>query len=153
MRVWSKDLDTLSVLMQILGLIVDCAKFVAVIIFILTVLACVKFLCLKWRGLAPSVAATAFIISMVGKSLMDAVGVFSLLWARLCSTVSLFTGGMYAMIVVFTVLLCVAILQKLEATKSPLISTSGVGRDPQRHAALAFHLSNSYLATTPVLLS
>lgn len=146
-------MDTLSVLMQILGMIVDCAKVVAVIILILTGLACVKFLCLKWRGLAPSVAATAFIISLVGKNLMDAVGVFSYMWAKLSSMVSLFTGGMYAMIVVFAVLLCVAILQKLEATKIPLISSSGMGRDPLRRAAFAFHLSNSYLATTPVLLS
>lgn len=146
-------MDSLSFLMQILGVIVDCAKVVAVIVAFVALFALIKYFCMKWRGLLPSVVATVFVISFVGKYLADAVGVFSILWSRLRLTVSFISGGMYVMLVVFTVLLCAEIIKGLTATRRAILRPNDENMNTYGRSLPLFGISNSFLSTTPVLLS
>jgi hypothetical protein len=140
-------------MMYILGVIVDCAKLVAVIIAFLTVLAFIKFFSMKCRGLLPSVAATAFVFSIVSANLADMLGVFSLIWAKLSSVLTLFSGGVTVLFVLFAILLCCAIYKKLDITKYSSVGSYKFKCKQGGASSDEGSLSNSYLAITPVLLS
>ena len=146
-------LDTLSIMMYILGLIVDCAKVVAVIVAFLTVFGFIKYFSMRCHGLLPSVAATAFVFSLVTSNLAEMFGVVLLLWAKLSAVFSLFSGGFTVLFVLFAILLCCAIYTKLDVTKFSSVGISKYKCKTGKSATVERSLSNSFLAITPVLLS
>ena len=146
-------MDTLSLLMYILGVIVDCAKALAVIVAILSCVALAKYMSLKGLGLLPSVEATAFVISMVSADIAMAFGLAVFLWLRCISALSILSDGVTYLFVMFTIVLCCAIVLRLATVKRESLGLFKCNRNARKMSTAACNLSNSYLAITPVLLS
>ena len=151
-RIWGL-MDTLSILMYILGVIVDCAKAAMVIVAILSCVALIKYLSLKGLGLLPSVEATAFVLSMVSADIAAAVGFGVFLWLRCLSALSILSGGFTYLFVLFAIVLCCAIAMRFAPVKLKSIGLFKCNRNTRKISTAACNLSNSYLAITPVLLS
>lgn len=146
-------MDTLSLLMSILGVIIACAKAAAVVVAFLAFVAFIKYLSLKGLGLLPSVEATAFVMSMVSADIAAAVGFGVFLWLRCLSALSILSDGVTFIFVLFAIVLCYAIAMRFEFVKLGSVGLFKCNRNARKISAAACNLSNSYLAITPVLLS
>ena len=146
-------MDTLSLLMYILGVIVDCAKALAVIVAVLSGIAVIKYLSMKGSVLLPSVEATAFVLSIVSANLAGAFGFCIFLWLRLISVFSIFSDGVTYLFVLFAIVLCHAIAMRLDLFKHESVGLFKCNRNTRKMSTAACNLSNSYLSITPVLLS
>lgn len=137
--------------MQILGVFINCAKIVAAVVIVTLLMAAFKYLYMRFRGLLPTVEATAFIFSVAGANLACYWSVCLILWLRLAYCFSSFYGQVTMFIVLFVAVLCGAIAGRLEISKRNIFIN--IGLNNKRVGADARNMSNSYLAITPVLLS
>lgn len=140
-------------MMQLLRLLVGCAKLVAAIVLLISGLGLIRFVSLKCRGLLPSVAATAFVISIITANIKELYGIFALFVVRLASLIYSFSGGITHLIFVFAILLCCAIATRLVLSERRLSDLIKKLRKTDGPLRTQCGLSNSYLAITPVLLS
>ncbi|MCM1306060.1 MAG: hypothetical protein NC037_04365 [Bacteroides sp.] len=146
-------MDTLSLLTQILEVIVECAKVVAIIVAILFGVAFLKYLSLRGSVLLPSVKATAFVLSVVSANVAAAMSFCAFLWLRFITVFSSFSGGVTLLFVLFAIVLCYEIAMRLDLYKRGSIELFKCNPDTKKLSTAACNLSNSYLAITPVLLS
>lgn len=146
-------MDTLSILLQILGIIVNGAKVVGVLILFAILLAVCKYTALRFKGLLPAVAMTAFVFSILSANIEQVYGVTAILWLRLSNIIYTFSDSVTLVIVLFAVLLCCAIATRLEVLSHSTFKLLKIKRNEKEASVDACNMSNSYLATTPVLLS
>jgi len=139
--------------MRILGVIVEGAKTVAVIVLLTAVFAFFKYIYLRFRGLLPSVAATVFVISIIQANFNQFFDFCALMWSRFVSILRSFSGDITRFLTVFAVTLCCAIAKKLDISVRRLFEMLKTKCKAKRARMGACNLSNSYLAITPVLLS
>lgn len=145
--------DTLSILMQILGIIINGAKIVGVLILFAILLAVLKYFALRFKGFLPTVAMTAFVLSILSANIEQVYGVAAILWLRLSSIIYSFSDSVTFIILLFAILLCCAIATRLEVLSHSTFKLFKIKRNKQEASVDACNMSNSYLATTPVLLS
>lgn len=139
--------------MKILQVFISCAKIVAVAIVCVVFFALAKYLLLKFRGHAPAVAVTAFVVSAVTVAFEQYIDFVNLVWIKFLSVCSQFSDGVTLVFLLFAIMLCLAIAARLD-----ILSKNSFYAVKIRHRAKATridacNLSNSYLAITPVLLS
>ena len=151
--VWRQSVDTLSMLLQILGIIVNCAKIVAVLVLFTIVLAALRYVCLRFQGLLPTVAMTAFVFYILSVNIAQVCDFTAFAWWRLSNLLYVFSGGVTLLILLFTVLLCCAIATRLVVSSHSLFGLLKIKRKENEASVDACNMSNSYLAITPVLLS
>ena len=153
MRTQGEALDTLTFLMLILGAIVECAKVVAIIVSFVLLFGLFKYLPPKLRKYLPRIAATAFMLTVATANCEQFYLFLTLCWNRLGALVLTLYGSVSMMLILFTIVLVTAIVERKITSQSITMYFGGMrGESGVRKESEAI-LSNSYLAMTPVLLS
>ncbi len=147
------EMDTLTFVMVILEAVVECAKIVAVFVGLSVVFGFIKIAPSKLRNLAPRLAATAFILTVVGTNLSQYFILMTLCWSRLSTVVLVLSGSVTMLLLMFTVILVTAMLGYRPRRLRTDFSRNAFVQGKGSIFCLIGKLSNSYLATTPVLLS
>ena len=153
MRTQGEALDTLTFLMLILGAIVECAKVVAVIVAFVLLFGFCKYLPLKLHKYLPRIVGAAFILTLATVDCEQLCICLSLCWNRLGGIVLALYGSVTMMLILFTIVLVTAILER-DGESYSFRTFFGTlrGKDGLRKFR-EVNVSNSYLAMTPVLLS
>ena len=146
-------MDTLTFLIQILGAIVECAKLVVGIVAVVLIGIFLRYIALKWRKILSQAAGAVFVLSVVSANFEQSINFISICWARLGTTVAVFTVSVTSLLVLFAVILVTAIANGNLETRfthcfGHKVSISKILKKDGKISP-----SNSFLAITPVLVS
>ena len=153
LRTQGEVLDTLTFLMQILGAFVLCAKVMVVMVAFALVSMLLKNFPLKLRKFAPSLAATAFMFTLAGANCEEFCLIFALCWNRLGSIICLLTGSVTMLLILCTIVLVTAIVDREANLCRTDFSFEKWSGERGLNNLCSGTLSNCFLSMTPVLLS